>query len=200
MALVFGMRTMKPVPALVALAMALTAPLAAQPRVAFDVRGGVAAPLGSFKQGGDLARSLDPGLSYAVTLQIQRSASRAAFIGFSEHRFGCGEAACGARDFVSTGWLLGTRLNLGSGASTPWVRLAMVFDRSEAGIVVGGAPDRIVSDQALGGEAGIGMTIATRKASITPGLRYALHDARFPDVGLVKVRYLVLDVGVLLGF
>lgn len=200
MALVFDMRRMKPVLGALALALAAAAPLAAQPRVAFDVRGGVAAPLGSFKHGGDLARSLDPGVSYALTLQIQRSASRYAFLGFSEHRFGCGEAACGGQDFVSTGWLLGTRLDLGSGASSPWVRLAMVFDRSEAGTMGTGTPERIVSDQSLGGEAGIGMTIATSKATITPGLRYALHDARFPDVGLVKVRYLVVDVGVLLGF
>jgi hypothetical protein len=44
------------------------------------------------------------------------------------------------------------------------------------------------------------MTIATPHATITPGVRYALHDARFPDVGLVKARYIVVDVGVLLGF
>jgi len=64
-----------------------------------------------------------------------------------------------------------------------------------------GAPVARVSDLSFGGEVGVGGTIHLGgRLSLSPGVRYALSNARFPRAGVMRMRYLVMDVGLIAEF
>ena len=182
------------------LALALTAgALSAQGPLSLEVRAGGAAPVGSFHSRTGAAA----GASFGAHFTYVRSARRAFYVGFSQHRFGCREGCLPGGDLVSTGWGLGTRLTLSPlSAVAPWLRAGMVFDRVESrprADTEGGA--RTVSDLSLGGEVGGGATVRLGpRLSATPGVRYTLLNTRFREEGLVRMRYLVADLGLVIGF
>ena len=58
-----------------------------------------------------------------------------------------------------------------------------------------------VSERASGWEAGGGLAIViTRKIALNPGLRYAKMEPVFNSHGKLRMRYLVADLGILVGF
>ena len=167
-----------------------------------EVRGGVAIPVGSFENGIVADAGLAPGASFSVHLAVPRGTRGALLFGFAQHRFRCtGDGCSGAGDVVSTGWSLGTRLALRPGLRPPWMRLAMVFDRSEWTFPEGDALERRASYLGLGGEAGIGLTMQLRpRLTLLPGVRYALVNTHFPRGEPLLMHYLLADLGVLFAF
>jgi len=177
-----------------------SAPLRAQAPLSVDVRGGAALPVGSFGSPGRAAAEAGPSLS--VHFAYQRTRGRAFYAGFSRHRFGCGDGACPPDgEMVSTAWGVGSRLSLRVGGAAPWLRLGVLFDRVMGDFGPPGESVRRLSDLSLGGEVGVGVTLPLRgRLSTGPSVRYALLDTRFPEVGILRMRYLVTDLGLTLGF
>ena len=59
----------------------------------------------------------------------------------------------------------------------------------------------IVSNPGLGWEAGGGVLISVgRRTSLSPGLRYGWGRVPFSGRGDMTLQYLILDLGVVLGF
>jgi hypothetical protein len=174
----------------------------AQQRPGVELRGGAALPLGSFQESLAPGAELSPGASFAVDVVVPRGLRGALLVGFGQHRFRCTEAACGgAGDFVATSWSLGTRALLGQRANAPWVRLAMLFDRSEWSFPDNDPEGPRASYLSLGGEVGVGLTVPLRdRLSLLPGVRYALVNKRFPSSEPFLMHYLLADLGVVLGF
>jgi hypothetical protein len=159
-------------------------------------------PLAGFDEGVVPGAGLSPGASFAVHVVVPRGTRGALLVGFGQHRFRCTGSGCGgAGDFVATSWSLGTRVQLLSGPILPWIRLGMLFDRSEWSFP-GGDPDvPRASYLSLGGEVGLGVTLAMgERLSLVPGVRYAVVNKRFPEEEPFLMHYLVADLGVVFGF
>jgi len=174
----------------------------AQQSLAVDARVGVATPVGGFAEDLVPESELLPSRSFSVQFSLPRGARRALFAGFSQHRLRCEGAGCaGVGAFESTAWKIGTRVSALSGARTPWVRLAVVFDRSEADFLQDGVPARLASDLAVGVDAGVGFSLpVAQRVALSPGVRYEALNANFPGARRVKVRYVVADLGLTLTF
>lgn len=124
------------------------------------------------------------------------------YIGFSQMRFSCPAAGCGREtDLVSTGIDVGARIVFHPGRIAPWFRGGLISYRVEgtAPALVGAA--EVVSDRSVGFEAGGGVAIRIRpNLVLAPGLRYAETSPDFDGLGPLSMRYLVADVGLVLGF
>ena len=181
--------------------MAGPAPLAAQPGPAVEVRGGASLPVLAFTVGPATGSERGPGPSFAVQFTFPTGPRRVAYVGFAQHRLACGSGCQDAGALVSTGWNVGARMGLLAGGTFPWLRLGVLFDKVEADFLEDGAPVARVSDLSFGGEVGVGGTIHLGgRLSLSPGVRYALSNARFPRAGVMRMRYLVMDVGLIAEF
>jgi hypothetical protein len=88
-----------------------------------------------------------------------------------------------------------------------WLRAALLFGRTERDFLVGPAdgaragPRRGASSLGLGGEAGAGLRIPLRgRMALTPGARYGWLNTRFPDGGLMEMRWVAADLGLAIAF
>ena len=182
--------------------LAAVVPASAQQRFGVELRGGVSAPVGEFNEGVIPGAELSPGASFAVHLHIPRRARGAILIGFAQHRFRCTGAACGdAGDVVTTGWSIATRVAFKSTVTAPWIRLGVLFDRSEWDFPEGGGYVREASSLALGAEGGLGYTFqVAERVTLSPGVRYGLVNSHFPRGDRVLTQYVIGDLGVVLGF
>ena len=194
------MRTATIIPLLLLLQLgAGSVPLEAQGPLSLEARVGASLPVGSYRS----ATLAEPGPGFGLHFVYRRSARRSFYIGFDQHRFGCDPESCRGEDLVSTGWTVGTRLRLRpETAFMPWLGLGMLFDRLEGEL---GPADAALADQVsdlgLGGEVGVGALVRVGgRFSASPGVRYRLVNTRFDDAGLVRLRYLVADLGIVLGF
>jgi hypothetical protein len=178
--------------------------LEAQIRPGLDLRVGAAVP---WDMDAEDARDfpgeeLEAGPSYTVHLSFPRGTKGALYLGFAQHQLECAAACGGAGDLVSTSWALGARIEpVAAGAVSPWLRLGLVFDRSEGEFLDGGAVVRRVSGLTFAPEAGLGLTLrVVERLSLSPGVRYLQFDARFPEAQDVRIKMLVADLGFQLNF
>lgn len=187
---------------LAALILCLPAAVGGQQRPGVELRGGVIAPLGDFREGVVAGAELAPGPSFAVHLLIPRGARSTVLLGFAQHRLPCSGAACAdAGPFVSTSWNVGARWALRTQGVSPWIRLAALFDRSEADFLEEGAPVRRASSFGLGGELGVGLRVPFgERSSFGPGVRFAALNPHFPGFGAIAMRYAVADLALVIGF
>lgn len=194
----------RPLHPLVAFAVALAVPMATEAQVSafqLEVNGGAALPVQELSgpEGFEGEASTDAtfGVHFALT-----SGRISYLVGFSEHRFGCPAIGCGGKtSLVSTAWDLAIRLNLRKEGVVPWLRLGTVAALAQADFTASGAiPVREESDRGWGLEAGAGIQIpvATRLA-LNPGVRYGRVEVDFPTKGEFAMRYLVVDLGLVLG-
>lgn len=129
------------------------------------------------------------------------------YVGFSQHRFACDGATCGqVDDIVTTSWDVGARINLLSGPVVPWIRAGVVSHLAEldftGAVTEGSTPTvRLESDRGWGfeGGAGVMITLAPRLA-INPGVRYSRVTTGFDGIGNLGMRFLSVDLGLVLGF
>ena len=173
------------------------APLSVQVRVGGSVpleelaESGAAWPGGA---GEGLAFGLD--FAYAPTWWI------APYVGFSQLRFSCGAGGCGREtDLISTGFDGGVRVALLPGRVAPWIRAGFLTYRLE-GVAPGeDGVRRVVSDRSQGFEAGAGLAVRIRpNVVLAPGVRYAAMTPTFESLAPLGMRYLVVDVGLVVGF
>jgi hypothetical protein len=144
---------------------------------------------------------VESGPSFSVEVAVSGSSRRTLTVGFSQHRFGCGEPECaGDRPYVATGMNVGLRLNLRStGDVIPWLRLAGRSTRVE--LPARGERPAAASELGFGGEVGAGLYVGTfRSLAFNPGVRLAAVNTGLPGGGLLRMRYWVADLGVSLAF
>lgn len=175
----------------------------AQIRPGLDLRVGAAVPwnMDSEEVRGFVGEGLEAGPSFTVHVAFPTGTKGALYLGFAQHQMECGAACANAGDVVSTSWALGARLEPLAAVVAPWLRLGLVFDRSEGEFLEDGALVRRVSGLTFAPEVGLGLTLhATERLYLSPGARYIQFDARFPDVEDLRIKMLVVDLGFVLNF
>lgn len=191
-------------PALLLATLLLALPAAGRAQAAplvVEIRGGASVPVGSFADGERVGEGVAGGPSLTVDFALARSSRRTLTVGFSQHRFGCGDAGCSADGrYVATGVNLGLRLNLvPTGDVIPWLRLGGRSVRVEL-------PERAArpagtSKLGFGGEVGAGVYIgAFQSFALNPGFRLAAVNTELPGGELLRMRYWVADLGFALAF
>ena len=166
-------------------------------------RGGASLPIGDFRTGPDQGGTLRGAPTFGVHFVYRGPSGWGPYVGFSQHRFGCRRDGCpagadGAREYVDTNWDLGMQRTLGKYL---WLRAGFLFGRLERDFDVAGRPARRVSSLSAGAEGGAGFHFPIQsRIWIGPGVRWGWLNTRFPDHGLVRMRWLAADVGMALGF
>lgn len=166
-----------------------------------DIRGGVALPVGSFADGDALGEGATQGASVGFDLAFSGSGRRTFYVGFSQHRFLCGDAGCvGTGRYVATGFNAGFRFALITrGSFIPWIRLGAVTSQLESP-GVGMSPEG-VGGVGVGGEAGLGVYLgAWSSVALNPGVRLTRVVAKLPGGSSLQMRYVVADLGFSLAF
>lgn len=143
-----------------------------------------------------------PGAAFGVSFAYNLSWYAAGYGGFSQLRFSCPARGCGFDTrLVATGFDLGLRFILGTGPVVPWIRTGLLFYRVEGSVPGEDGPRAVTSSRAGGGELGFGVTLRlTDRLTLAPGLRYARMTPDFRGVGRLPMRYLLADVGLVIGF
>lgn len=124
------------------------------------------------------------------------------YLGFSQLRFSCPAGGCGREtDLISTGFDGGLRFVLLPGRVAPWIRVGFLTYRVE-GLAPGeDGVRKVVSDRSQGFEAGARLAVRVRpNLVLAPGVRYAAMTPTFGSLPSLTMRYLVADVGLVLGF
>ena len=173
----------------------------AQSALVLDVRGGVAAPAGSFKRGPEREGSIGAGPTFGLLFDLRRGDHLGLYVGFSQVLFDCSSDGCvGDEEFVSTSWDLGIHLRARSTTWGPWLRGGVVFTRMERDIASPEGPGHEVSDLGVGGELGVGLRVRlTERFGLNPGVRFALLNTRLENGDLLRMRYWVLDFGLVMS-
>ena len=172
--------------------------------IQMEVNGGASIPVAEFAgvEGWEGEASTDAsfGVHFALT-----SGRLGYLVGFSEHRFKCPNVGCGAEtDLVSTSWDIGLRINLRTSGVVPWLRLSAVAALLEADLGTAGSTGATVreeSDRGWGFEAGAGILIpVAARFGLSPGVRYGKVDVELASRGVLQERYVIIDLGFVLGF
>jgi len=192
------------VPALL-LGAALVQPAAAQTvlPLSFEVRGGVVIPRGDFDEGASTGWSAGATVHYRVAPMVT------VFGGFEHAAFSVDDDADFEgvdADITDQGFRLGARFEVPLGGLTgvgPWLEGGATLNRTSINLSddESGASISVDSDRAVGFEVGAGLSFAVApKISITPGVRYRSHKAKFTDLdgedAEVDVNYFSIDLGV----
>ena len=188
-------------PALLLLALA-PRPLAGQdyPPLVVEGRVGAALPVRSFRTGPDVGGDIEPAATFGLHFVYRAPSGWGPYIGFSQHRFDCGADGCPGAEYVATMWDTGMQRTVGRNGPI-WVRLGVLFARTEREFVAPGGVERETSMLSLGLEAGGGARVPIRgRLSLTPGVRYDWLNTKFRNGPLLEMRWVTADLGVALGF
>jgi hypothetical protein len=170
---------------------------------AYQIRGGLTLPVLEFrKQDEGWEGKASPGASLAMGFNIPLAQPLGGYLGFSQHRYGCDRGVCpGGRSWISTGFDVALRVQLGEGRIRWWLQGGLHTHRVEARLMQDGAPRWVTSQGGGGYEAGGGILVQVGdRMSLAPGLRYGQGDIPFSDHPSLRLRYLVADVGLVVGF
>jgi len=169
--------------------------------LAVESRGGVAVPVSSFANGSGVGEGADAGAAFGFQVTLASGGRRTLSAGFSQLRFGCGDAGCPAGErFVATGVNVGLRLALlPQHRVIPWVGVSGLTNRVESPGVTGSAAG--VSELGYGMEASAGLFVdAGRSLAFTPSIRVARAGTDLPGGVRLSLRYVVADLGLALTF
>lgn len=187
--------------ALVAL-FVLTPDLSAQAaRFALEFRGGAGIPAPPLSDGGRRGEGAAVGPSFGLSFGVTARPGRTTTVGFSQHRFACEDAGCDeGGSYVATNVEAGFRYNLRIDPTLmPWIRIGALTTRVE----LDDHPDHrdALSDLGYGGEIGAGLLLRPNSAiAFSPGVRYTAVNSGLPGGGLLRMRYVVGDLGLVIAF
>jgi len=170
---------------------------------AFQLRGGYTIPVAAFR---DAARGWEeeagggPSLGMGFTFPIHRVIG--GYLGFSQHRFGCDEDVCQeGKAWVSTGFDIALRVVLGDRKVRPWIQGGLHTPRIEGRVPNEGRAQKLTSSGGTGFEVGGGILVKVgERMSLSPGVRYGAAEVPFSVQPTIQLRYLVLDLGLVVGF
>jgi opacity protein-like surface antigen len=177
--------------AALALACAAADPLAAQLTglipLAVEVRAGVAAPAGDFRDGADAGPAMEVSATWQALPLI------GVYGAYQHSRFGWDTEG----DATDSGFALGVRIGIPTPLIPidPWIRAGLVAHDLEA--------ETLTEETQRGWEAGAGLAFPlARGITLTPGVlwtRYQ-HGSGLADGELLRVRHVRADVGLRLRF
>ncbi len=189
-------------PLLAALVLNDPAPAAAQAApLVLEIQGGASIPVGSLRSGSAPGEGTSASRSFGVDFALSGSGRRTIYVGFSQHRFGCAAAGCPSGElYVATGLDFGTRVSLlRSGPVNPWIRLGAVTTRVE--MPPTSATPAGVSKLGIGGDVGFGVFLGTSRAiALNPAVRLTAVNTGLPGGGVLRMRYLVADLSIVVAF
>jgi hypothetical protein len=170
---------------------------------AFQIRAGATAAVAGFgddSRGWEEEAGTDRSFGMGFTFPLFRGLG--GYLGFSQHRFACDADVCPqGEDWITTGFDIALRVVVGREGLRPWVQAGLHTHRMEAEVLgVGGA--RTLHSQGGGGyEAGGGVLVKVgERMSLSPGIRYGLGNVPFTGRASMGLRYLVVDLGLVVGF
>jgi len=170
---------------------------------AFQIRGGGIQPVASFKdaaEGWEEEAGRGPSLGMGFTFPLFSVVG--GYLGFSQHRFACDENVCPeGKNWISTGFDVALRVVLGQRKVRSWVQGGIHTNRIEGRVRRGEGIQSLHSEGGAGFEVGGGLllTVAERM-SLSPGVRYGSGDVPFSEYPTMELRYLVFDLGLVVGF
>jgi len=169
----------------------------------FQIRGGFTRPLAGFRdpaQGWEGEARSGSSLAMGFTFPLFRVFG--GYLGFSEHRFGCDEAVCPrGKPWVATGFDVALRSVIGRGRLRGWIQGGIHTHRMEGRLRGNPNPVTSRSDDSGGYEVGAGVLIQVgERTSLAPGVRYGLGNVPFEGRSTLGLRYMVFDIGLMLGF
>jgi hypothetical protein len=189
---------------LLATFMQAPAPLASQEGTfAFQVRGGSSIPVLGFRSKDEgWEGKTGPGASFSMGFTIPLLTPLGGYLGFSQHRFGCDGNVCpDGRDWVSTGFDVALRVVMGGRRFRSWLQAGLHTHRVEGRVRLDGGVRSLVSQGGGGYEAGGGILVRIGdRMSLAPGLRYGDGNVPFSGRSSLRPRYVVLDLGLIVGF
>jgi hypothetical protein len=166
-------------------------------------RGGMALPVASFRNGPERGGEIGRAPTFGLHFVYRGPSGWGPYVGFSQHRFDCAADGCpagagtSAQEYVATNWDIGAQRTLGHFG---WVRAGFLFGRMERDFARVEGRLRRTSSLSAGVEGGLGLNVPIRgRVRLTPGIRYSWLNTRFRDDGLVRLRWLAADVGLVLG-
>ena len=170
---------------------------------AFQIRGGATLPVGAFRddaRGWEEEAGSGSSLGMGFTFPLFRLLG--GYLGFSQHRFSCDEDVCPrGKSWTSTGFDIAVRMVLGHGTVRPWAQGGFHTPRMEGRVLQGGEGRSIRSNGGSGYEAGGGLLVKVgERMSLSPGVRYGSVDVPFQGRPTMMLRYLVFDLGLVVGF
>ena len=170
---------------------------------AFQIRGGGTLPVGSFQNvaggwEGESGRGSSLGMGFAFPL----FRFVGGYLGFSQHRFACDENVCGkGKAWVSTGFDVALRVVVGQRTLRPWFQGGLHTNRVEGRAQMGKILQTLHSQGGAGFELGGGLLVqVAERMSLSPGVRYGSGDVPFSSYPTMELRYLVFDLGLVVGF
>lgn len=171
---------------------------------AFELRGGLGVPVGSFRSGdGDWWGKGKLGPAFGMGFTFPAPGPFGLFLGFGQRHFGCNAPACpSGTDWVSTGFDVALRLVIGQNRIRPWLRGGIHTHLVEGKILATGSEGvGLQSEGGVGYEVGGGLLIAIgRRTSLSPGIRYGAGDVPFKGRSDLGLQYLMADLGLVVGF
>ena len=170
---------------------------------AFQVRGGYTLPVAAFS---DEARGWEEesgggaSLGMGFTFPLYRVVG--GYLGFSQHRFSCDEDVCQEGEaWISTGFDVALRIVLGEQRIRPWIQGGLHTSRIEGKVQDEGGAQDLTSHGGAGYEVGGGILVKIgERMSLSPGVRYGAGDVPFSVQPTMQLRYLVFDLGLVIGF
>ena len=170
---------------------------------AFKIRGGASIPVAEFRaqdRGWEGKTGMGPTFGMGFTVPFPGPTD--AYLGFSQHRFSCDENVCPrGKEWVSTGFDLALRKVFGQGAIRPWIQAGFRSHRMEGRVLEEGDVPTSHSEGGSGFEVGGGILIRlAERTSLSPGIRYGEGTVPFPDREMLRLRYLVADLGLVMWF
>lgn len=171
---------------------------------AFQIQGGWSIPLEEFREGGGgWQGEAGQGPNFGMGFTVPIPGPFGAYLGFGQRYFECDSSVCPeSRNWISTGFDVALRLVLGEGRVRSWLQGGLHTHRLEGRLLgPGGKGRRVTSDGGGGVEVGAGTLISLgERTSLSPGVRYGWGEVPFSDRAAMDLRYLVLDLGILMGF
>jgi hypothetical protein len=171
---------------------------------AFQIRGGGFVPLGELRnahEGWEGKAGADVGFGMGFTFPLRGRVGT--YLGFTQYRFSCDEELCPEGEaWKATGFDLALRFVMGGDRRVrTWVQGGLHTHRLESLVFQGEETTEIASRAGGGIEVGGGVLIRVgERASLAPGLRYGLGTVPFRGHEDVRLRYLVADLGLVIGF
>ena len=173
--------------------------------LALELSGGAAYPLGPFRTGSQGGARLERAPTFGLHIVRRGEGGWGQYLGFSQHRFDCAAELCPLEGDVLTAWDAGIVRTLGRHA---WLRAGFTTGRAERCRAAGEpqgeegeASACALSSLGVGAEAGVGLAIGLGGTlGLGPAVRYGWLDTRYPEGGRVRMRWLVVELALSLGF
>ena len=172
---------------------AIGPPLSAQSTLLVESRAGISVPRGSFRAPTPEAE-LTSAPAVGLHFGLRRGTRTYLYLGFSQLRFDCEGLECDGT-WVATQWEAGVRAELTDGPVVPWIRAGIVTPSVEH------VPGVRRGARGWGGEGGAGIRIAlTERLSLSPGARFGAVNVGRSEGEDVPMRYLLVDLGLVVAF